>query len=333
MTKTLAACIENLKKLPIRKQRCVAAIVGAHVADAAARPLHWVYNLDVLKAALDTVDVPEFFPESKCPFYEVELGRTSMYNDELRDTLGYLHSNPGDGFTTQGLAEMFKEKYGPGTPIYELNKVRSKETMPIKGLWLHGTIKKLAEDLSEGKTPRNEGADDNDALLVTLPLLLVHDSAGLWEKMKEVVLTFTQHTESIRWFEAFTTLLCQFLDGQTDPFTVLKESLKDKLDMLEKLEKVETSTESFVQTVKENGYACSLPGSFLGAYLSMKKATSFQEAIRLNITAGGDSCSRGNLIGACYGALYGVENIPLAWMEKTKGIEETFEKALDIVQR
>ena len=135
MTKTITSCIESLKKLPIRQQRCVAAIVGAHVADAASRPLHWVYNVDALGEALKTVDVPEFFPENKCPFYELELGDTSSYNDELRCTLGYLHSNPGDKFNVDGLAEAFKEKYGPGTPIYEFNKDRSSQ--PIKGIVIY----------------------------------------------------------------------------------------------------------------------------------------------------------------------------------------------------
>jgi hypothetical protein len=38
--------------LPIEKQRAVCAVVGAAVADAASRPMHWVYDKQILE---DTV--------------------------------------------------------------------------------------------------------------------------------------------------------------------------------------------------------------------------------------------------------------------------------------
>ena len=62
----------------------MASILGACVADAAARPLHWVYDMSQLKRYLNdkvgataeekSVDrnrFPEFYPESKSPFYSV----------------------------------------------------------------------------------------------------------------------------------------------------------------------------------------------------------------------------------------------------------------------
>ena len=65
----------------------------------------------------------------------------------------------------------------------------------------------------------------------------------------------------------------------------------------------------------------------------MKKTSSFVDAVRLNITTGGDCCSRANVIGACYGALYGIESIPMEWMEKTSGIENTIEMAINLASR
>ena len=62
----------------------VSAILGACVADAAARPLHWVYDMSDLKKflnqkvgstpeekAVDRNKFPEFYPESKSPYYTV----------------------------------------------------------------------------------------------------------------------------------------------------------------------------------------------------------------------------------------------------------------------
>ena len=49
----MAAITENISKiakLPPLQSRAAASILGAVVADAAARPLHWVYDRDVLVA-------------------------------------------------------------------------------------------------------------------------------------------------------------------------------------------------------------------------------------------------------------------------------------------
>ena len=62
----------------------MAAILGACVADAAARPLHWVYDMSDLKRylkdkvgntaeekSIDRNTFPEFYPENRSPFYSV----------------------------------------------------------------------------------------------------------------------------------------------------------------------------------------------------------------------------------------------------------------------
>jgi hypothetical protein len=72
----------------------ISAILGACVADAAARPLHWVYDMSDLKRYLSTkigsTDVekaidrnayPEFYPESRSPYYNVSSYVQLMLND------------------------------------------------------------------------------------------------------------------------------------------------------------------------------------------------------------------------------------------------------------
>ena len=44
--------LDSLKQLQVEKERAAAALVGAAVADAAARPLHWIYDADKLKEIL-----------------------------------------------------------------------------------------------------------------------------------------------------------------------------------------------------------------------------------------------------------------------------------------
>ena len=44
--------LEKIQKLPQIKRQAAASLLGAAVADAAARPLHWIYDKDQLDIVL-----------------------------------------------------------------------------------------------------------------------------------------------------------------------------------------------------------------------------------------------------------------------------------------
>ena len=79
-------------------QRKIAALLGACVADAASRPLHWVYDMHALKCYLkesfnDGIDrnqQPEFYPQSRSPFYSLPTGENSCYFDITKAVLESL---------------------------------------------------------------------------------------------------------------------------------------------------------------------------------------------------------------------------------------------------
>ena len=55
--------------------------LGATVADAAARPLHWVYNQKKLLTYIKGKKDFTFLIKNKSPFYSIKTGRVSGYND------------------------------------------------------------------------------------------------------------------------------------------------------------------------------------------------------------------------------------------------------------
>ena len=55
--------------------------LGATVADAAARPLHWVYNPKKLKKYIRGKKKIAFLKRNKSPFYSIKTGNVSGYND------------------------------------------------------------------------------------------------------------------------------------------------------------------------------------------------------------------------------------------------------------
>jgi ADP-ribosylglycohydrolase len=80
--------------------------------------------------------------------------------------------------------------------------------------------------------------------------------------------------------------------------------------------------------VKRFGAGCNVPGNFQSSLLSIVKQDGFAEAVRRNIRAGGCNCSRGNLIGACLGAIYGIDGIPRDWIDKSVNAERVLTDCL-----
>ena len=55
--------------------------LGATVADAAARPLHWVYDKKKLNSYIKGKKNIAFFKQNRSPFYSIKTGEVSGYND------------------------------------------------------------------------------------------------------------------------------------------------------------------------------------------------------------------------------------------------------------
>ena len=96
----LNSLLESARQLPEIQQRKVAAVLGSCVADAAARPLHWVYDMEAMEIYLtkekqgdelvDRNQEPEFYPVNKSPFYSLPTGDNSCYFDITRAVLENL---------------------------------------------------------------------------------------------------------------------------------------------------------------------------------------------------------------------------------------------------
>ena len=73
--------------------------LGATVADAAARPLHWVYNQKKLLTYIKGKKDFTFLKKNRSPFDNIKTGKVSGYNEnieklktgeELLKDLGYI---------------------------------------------------------------------------------------------------------------------------------------------------------------------------------------------------------------------------------------------------
>ena len=100
--------------------------LGATVADAAARPLHWVYDSKKLKSYIKNKKEITFLKQNKSPFYSVKTGNVSGYNDVGQVMFKTL-------ITTKKKSEIFKnfkkniiKNFGPGSAYWRNLKLRKK---------------------------------------------------------------------------------------------------------------------------------------------------------------------------------------------------------------
>ena len=98
--------------------------MGATVADAAARPLHWVYNQKKLLTYIKGNKDFTFLKKNKSPFYNIKTGKVSGYNDVgqvMFKTLVEGHENIEERFKKN-----ITKNFGPGSVYWKNLNLRAK---------------------------------------------------------------------------------------------------------------------------------------------------------------------------------------------------------------
>ena len=78
-----------------------------------------------------------------------------------------------------------------------------------------------------------------------------------------------------------------------------------------------------------------MPGSVQSSLRSLLEVGSREDYVRVMrevALVGGCNCSRVSLVGACLGAKFGLDCIPVEWMEKTNAAVSALELAIKLVQ-
>ena len=125
------------------------------MADAAARPLHWVYNqkklLNYIKGKKDFT----FLKKNKSPFYNIKTGKVSGYNEigqVMFKTLLDDHRNIEERFKKN-----ITKNFGPGSMYWKNLNLRAKYRKvkdwgeKIKGPWIHKNKKETDNNIKAKK--------------------------------------------------------------------------------------------------------------------------------------------------------------------------------------
>lgn len=334
---TSASCSWGAAAAEAELDRRLGAIAGAALADAAAMPLHWIYDTSVIKAKLADGKDAAFFSPPSCPFYTYPEGENTPYGQQNRVILAAVAANKG--LDVEAVQDSMWAYYGPeGAPCH----TRSIRGGPVGGCYWDGSTKGFVANYEAGLRYPHVGANDTqaNALVHMVPLVAMladADLLGMLEKVEELI-RVTQNTDQAAAFGlAGARILRSVIRGAT-----LLDAVRSCAEELQSSERVHAKAEDLflaqglermlkqldkpnADVVAEVGLSCEYPfnllsGSHLVAQLSQLASTSGTEAyksgVRQTIIAGGDSGSRSDWIGALLGAAAGEAALPVAWKEK-----------------
>ncbi|KAL1280157.1 hypothetical protein QQF64_014757 [Cirrhinus molitorella] len=169
--------------------RAIGAIIGSAIADAAAQPLHWVYDLQKLSVLLSQSPEPEFRPESANPFYRRNTGQQSCYGDQAFVLLESL-SECG-GLNVEDLKQRTYKFFGPGseydTPVNDpyRDKGAPRPQLPIEGPWRQASLKSFIKNVDAGKAETGCETDNQiDGVAKLAPIIACY--AGKPEMLERV---------------------------------------------------------------------------------------------------------------------------------------------------
>ncbi len=318
------------------EQRIRGALLGAVVADAATRPLHWIYDAALLQALLEEREHPEFWPQSRSPFYTLPTGSVSAYADTTLLMLRTLEETDGELDLERFVANA-EAWFGPGSP-YALSYARRESNFTegesrqwkgaIEGPWLHQCMRSLLENQGSGVVPTGmPNADETDGWMAALPILLLHrEDPEVWTQVEQVIRSLAHSEVCARQGRLMGRVLNSAFEGAEQPVEEVLQQLtasgeeEDLQAMLRfVLDHRDQPHEAFVEQV---GKACSYPGTLQGALHAFLTSSSYEQSVRKTIAAGGCNCSRANQVGALWGAWQGPGCISQAWIRSTPAAQE-----------
>ena len=297
--------------------------LGATVADAAARPLHWVYNQKKLLTYIKGKQDFTFLKKNKSPFYNIKTGKVSCYNEVgqvMFKTLVEGHRNIEGRFKKN-----ITKNFGPGSVYWKNLNLRAKYRKVkdwrgiIKGPWIHQNIIETVRNIkSKKKLTGGKKVNESDGYCAALPYFLYGYNL---KDVKKIISTVTVSKISLKYALAKFYLIDLALKGCKDPVNefmkIFKKNsyFKSVVEDIKKVKRLKSKPHPLV--VKKLGMACSYPGTFNSSIHSIINSTNYKGAILKTIKAGGCNCSRVNFIGAYFAALKGLGTIPKSWIKKT----------------
>ena len=309
----------------ISQEKTLAFLLGSYIADAATLGLHWIYDTDVIKERVRVSGgSPVFLPPTEDHYHGMKtVGDMTQYGESTR----VLHQSllrTGGKLDIEDYQKGFVANFGPGGSYVGYIDKPTKITL---------------QNLSNGHlTPSGADDDQNPAASKLPPLILatLNQDIDLDLEVEKAVRVTNNNDKAVHYAQIVaTTLKITLSTGIL--LSSLNAGQKKAADEARALidEALNTDNKDSIDIAGRFGRACSLHQSIPTAFHILSHTTSFQEAIELNIFAGGDSAGRAPFIGAMMGAVHGIgteKGIPLSWLVKMNQSTDLISESEALIQ-
>ncbi len=286
------------------ENKAQASLLASFAADALALGAHWVYNTNVIDKKLGRV---ERFVKPFTSYHATkELGEFTHYGDQMMVLLETCSDSGGfelNHFSTKWQA-LFEDYTG------YVDKATK------------GTLANFAID----EDPEKSGSESDDLAGASRISPLVYCYKDQPQQMIAGVRAQTAMTHNqsdvIDSAELFARVTLAVLDGKT-PCEALKAVLKSDFNRPPFIEQIHSGLDSVSadtrSAIDDFGQMCEIEAAFPATiHLIAKYENNLKEALVENVMAGGDSSSRGMIVGMVLGAYLGIEAIPDEWLTEMK---------------
>eukprot|EP00042_Codosiga_hollandica_P041730 m.375273 g.375273 ORF g.375273 m.375273 type:complete len:346 (+) comp56177_c0_seq12:78-1115(+) len=315
------------------EDRAVAAIVGAFVADAAAMPLHWIYNVTEIKDLVGS-GAPEFYYPPSCPYYNYTEGGNSPYGQQ---TSVYLELIAETGVVDPVAAQnAFYAFYAEGGPCSSPDVC-----------YYDNSTKNFLHNMNEGlRWPYCGGYDTQaDAIAHMIPVVALLAGSPLLLPTVATLVRVTQNTtDAVAFGCAAARILEKAIINATtglDAVTQVAAELEDPNRVFPlpvdaalaagiRMVLGELSLPN-IDVVLQIGQDCLYPYNlWTGSHLIAQQAN-FVNATGQTIMAGGDNCSRNMFVNSFNAAIEGLAGIPPQWTHKATLYPKVLQWAQQVV--
>ena len=299
--------------------------LGATVADAATRPLHWVYDPKKLKSYIKGKKEIVFLKKNKSPFYSIKTGKVSGYNDIGQVMFKTLIQTKKKSEILKVFKRNIIINFGPGSAYWRNLKIRKKYKKikwkkPLNGPWIHQNVLETIKNIKVKKSSTGGiKVNESDGYCAALPYYLYNNDE---KELKRVIKSVANSKINELYALAKLKIIDMAAKGEKNPiqkFVKKYKSNRNFKSVVSNIKKVlRLKKQNHIDVVKKFGKACSYPGTFMGSVHAMITSNNYKSAIIKTIKAGGCNCSRANFVGAYFAALKGYKNIPSKWIKKTR---------------
>jgi len=297
--------------------------LGATVADAAARPLHWVYDPKKLKKYIKRKKEIAFLKKNRSPFYSIKTGNVSGYNDVGQVMFKTLLSSKKKSEIIKNFKKNIIKNFGPESNYWKNLKLRKKYKKvkwkkPMNGPWIHQNILETIQNIKAKKNiTGGTKVNESDGYCAALPYFLYNNSDS---ELKKIIKTVANSKVNESYAMSKFKIIELAIEGDKDPIkNFIKKYKKNKYyrNVIINIKKVlRLKNQNHIKAVRKFGKACSYPGTFMGSIHAIITSNNYKSAVTKTIKAGGCNCSRANFVGA-YFAASKPGSIPSYWVKRT----------------